>query len=215
MPRHLLFDLDGTLIDSADAILDGFRRVLAAQGLTPLHPLERSLIGPPLRQTLARLAGIEDSQRLEAMAAAFIDWYDREGYRGTRVYPGIPEMLAALVAHGFALHIVTNKRQRPTRLILDWLGWSDWFRRVDTHDLRADQPLGSKSEVLRRLLEEERIAPADALYIGDRVDDQRAAAANRLDCLLVAWGYGAADWLPAGTRVLQSPAELLATLAPA
>jgi phosphoglycolate phosphatase len=212
MPRHILFDLDGTLIDSADAILAGFAQVLKEEGLSPRYPIERSLIGPPLRSTLARLGGVDDPLRLERMAGRFIDWYDEIGYRGSKVYPGIAQMLAQLRQRGFALHIVTNKRLHPTRLILDWLGWGAWFRRVDTQDLRAADPLASKTEVLSRLLREERIASTDAMFVGDRLDDLRAATDNHVPCLVVAWGYGAGDVLPAGTVPVQSPAALVELL---
>lgn len=208
MYPHILFDLDGTLIDSADAILEGFRRVLAADGLAPRVPIDRSLIGPALRPTLARLSGCEDSARIEGLAKRFTTWYDDEGYRSSTVYPGIPELLARLHADGAQLHIVTNKRLRPTLLILDWLGWRPWFGRVDTQDLRAEAPLTAKADVLGRLLQEEGIARSSAVYVGDRIDDQQAAAAQQLDCILVAWGYGGGDPVLPGVARATSPEHL-------
>ena len=212
MYQHILFDLDGTLIDSADAILEGFRRVVHDLGLTPLRPIDRRLIGPPLRQTLSSLTGIDDPEQLAHMAQRFSDWYDAEGYRGTTVYPGIAELLATLHAHGARLHVVTNKRLRPTRLILDWLGWRSYFERIDTQDMRADAPLTSKSAVLGRLLDELAIHHSEAIYVGDRLDDVQAAADHGLPCVTVGWGYGAADAIPPDGLRAASPAALGALL---
>jgi len=208
MYQHILFDLDGTLIDSADAILAGFRRVLDEHGLAPRVPLDRRLIGPALRPTLARLAGTSDEALVERLAQRFTAWYDGEGYRGSTVYPGIAELLAQLHAHGAHLHVVTNKRLRPTLLILEWLGWRPWFERVDTQDLRSAAPLASKTEVLGRLLDETGLERKAAIYVGDRIDDLQAATAQRLPCILVDWGYGALDVVPAETWRAATPRQL-------
>jgi phosphoglycolate phosphatase len=213
MRRHILFDLDGTLIDSADSILTGLSTVLAEAGISPRLPLERSLIGPPLRGTLARLAGDQDPARIAALAGRFTQWYDAGGFRGSTVYPGIDHLLPELCSRGHTLHIVTNKRLAPTRLILDWLGWHSYFDRIDTQDRVPEQPLASKDAVIGRLLFDAGITAANGVYVGDRLDDHLAAERNGLPCLMVAWGYGGQDPLPVGTVPAQTAQDLLQQLA--
>jgi phosphoglycolate phosphatase len=215
MRRHILFDLDGTLIDSAESILTGMATVLAEAGITPRLPLERSLIGPPLRSTLARLTGEQDPERIAALAGRFTQWYDATGFRGSGVYPGIDALLPALRQRGHTLHIVTNKRLAPTLLILDWLGWRQHFALIDTQDRLPEQPLEGKDAVIARLLSEAGITAQQAVYVGDRLDDHVAAARNSLPCVIVAWGYGAGDALPAGTVGAQTTLQLAQQIAAA
>ena len=184
----VIFDLDGTLIDSAPSILACFAAVLEIQGIESTVPLTEALIGPPLRQTLCKLSGVEDGARLEAMIEDFKQHYDGSGYRATTVFAGVDQMLQELTSEGFRLHIATNKRDRPTRLILHHLGWSSLFCAVYASDSR--QPLfGSKAEMLSALLKSENISTSGAVYVGDRSDDWVAATENALEFIAATWGY--------------------------
>jgi phosphoglycolate phosphatase len=185
---HILFDFDGTLIDSAPSILISFAAVVQQHGITPLVPLDSQLIGPPLLPTLARISGVSAPDALEAMAATFKTNYDTEGYRHTAVYPGVDAALNAL-AQRATLYIVTNKRIHPTRLIIDHLGWAALFNGVYAQDA-FEPPLLSKAAVIGEVLAKHGIDPADALYIGDRAEDGEAATANGLAFAWATWGYG-------------------------
>jgi phosphoglycolate phosphatase len=79
---HVLFDFDGTLVDSAPAILTTFAQVLQAHGLQACCSIDDSLIGPPLRQTLQTLCGSSDVQLLDTLASSFRDIYDMSGHTG-------------------------------------------------------------------------------------------------------------------------------------
>jgi phosphoglycolate phosphatase len=185
---HILFDFDGTLIDSAPSILISFAAVVQQHGITPLVPLDSQLIGPPLLPTLARISGVSAPDALEAMAATFKTNYDTEGYRHTAVYPGIDAALRAL-AQQATLYIVTNKRIHPTRLILDHLGWAALFNGVYAQDA-FEPPLPSKAAVIGEVLATHGIDPTGALYVGDRAEDGEAATANGLAFAWATWGYG-------------------------
>lgn len=204
----IIFDLDGTLVDSAPSILAGFKAVVERHGAVPRVPLDSRLIGPPLLPTLQRISGEDDAAALDAMATTFKHWYDHEGYTQTEVYPGVDAALRALAARA-ALYIVTNKRIRPTRQILTHLGWTPLFVGVYAQD--AFEPaLPSKAAVIARALVLHDIAPATALYIGDRAEDGEAATANGVPFAWAQWGYGAdldlASFIT--PRVLASPGEL-------
>ena len=206
----LIFDLDGTLIDSAPSILSSLAMVLEEAGVTARVPLSSSLIGPPLQETLSALTGIEDPHVIRTYVESFKRFYDGGGYRQTQVYPGIDELLTELHASGFALHLATNKRHAPTRLILEHFGWSSLFRSVYALDMYAPR-LPDKGALLKRLLEERALSAADALYIGDKTEDGQAAKQNGLEFFGVKWGYGDFD-VGGKWPVLDSPASLLKRL---
>lgn len=205
--KTIIFDLDGTLIDSSQSILAGFAGAFAAEGLSPVIALRPEIIGPPLKETLALLAGSRDGALVERLAGHFKAHYDTVGYRETTVFAGIPEMLAALAGHGIPLHIATNKRLIPTRRILDHLGWSAYFKTVRALD--AWSPAAqNKAEMIARQLQEETLSADSTLYVGDREEDFFAARANHLHFALAAWGYGGAPALDQCIP-LTAPAELL------
>jgi len=200
LPTHVVFDLDGTLIDSAEAILASFRAAFAACGLTPVRSIEADIIGPPLGETLRLLAGCEDSVLIARLADAFRQSYDTDGLLETRAYPGIGDMLRALHAAGMKLSIATNKRIHPTRLIVEHIGWTDIFDSVYALDLFTP-PLPNKAAMLGRMLVEQRIDKRRAVFVGDRIEDGEAAEANGLPFIAATWGYGVMEprWRKAAT----------------
>lgn len=215
MPRypHILFDLDGTLIDSAPAILASFHDAFAQTGIAPARVIDDSVIGPPLNETLQLLAGSADPALIARLAEAFKASYDSEGYKATAAYAGVGELLAALAGAGLTLSIATNKRLHPTRLILDHLGWGEYFARVYALDLFTPR-LPNKAAMIARLLADQGIAREDAIYIGDRSEDGESADANGLPFVAVTWGYGSlnADEMRPGWQAAAQPAALAALL---
>ena len=211
--QHVLFDLDGTLIDSAPAILASYRQAFAAAGRTPAIPVDASIVGPPLTETLQLLSGSRDPVLITELALQFKASYDTTGYRRTTAYDGVGDMLAQLTAAGRSLSIATNKRLHPTRLILEHLGWSAYFDAVYALDL-FEPRLPDKPAMIARLLADRRISRDTAVYVGDRSEDGESADANRLAFLAATWGYGSlspAEMAP-HWRAVTSPAELAALI---
>lgn len=207
--RHVLFDLDGTLIDSAPAILASYRDAFAAAGRTPAIAIESGIVGPPLLETLEMLSGSDDPALIATLAQGFKASYDSRGYRQTAAYAGVGDMLARLKAGGCRLSIATNKRLHPTRLILAHLGWSSHFEAVYALDL-FEPRLQDKAAMIARLLADLDIAREEAVYVGDRSEDGLSANANQLPFLAATWGYGSlspAEMAP-HWRALPSPAAL-------
>lgn len=194
MPRyqHILFDLDGTLIDSAPAILASYREAFAKSGITTVCPMDESIVGPPLIETLKILSGSHDPTLICRLADAFKASYDSEGYKATVAYNGVDEMLTNLIAAGLSLSIATNKRICPTRLILEYLGWSSHFAHVYTLDLFMPH-FPEKGAMIGSLLADQSIPRDLAVYIGDRSEDGESADANGLDFIAATWGYGCPD----------------------
>lgn len=207
--RHILFDLDGTLIDSAPAILASYRDAFAAAGRMPARTIDASIVGPPLTETLQMLAGSTDPVLVAALAERFKASYDNSGYLQTAAYAGVGDMLDRLAADGRRLAIATNKRLHPTRLILRHLGWADHFEAVYALDM-FEPRLPDKAAMIARLLAERGIAHDDAVYIGDRAEDGESADANRLPFIAATWGYGSLQpgGMAAHWQAAASPAAL-------
>lgn len=186
---HILFDLDGTLIDSAPAILASFRSAFSETGVAPARAIDQSVIGPPLIETLQLLSGSQDPALINQLADAFKNSYDTTGYRATAAYDGVGDLLAELGAAGLSLSIATNKRIHPTRLILEHLGWQKHFKHVYALDLFTPR-LPDKAAMIARLMADQAIASERAIYIGDRSEDGESADANGLPFIAVTWGYG-------------------------
>lgn len=206
---HIIFDLDGTLIDSADAILASYRAAFAACGLEPKRAIDANIVGPPITETLHLLAASTEPALIDRLSAAFKQSYDTGGLLETLAYPGSDEMLSALCTAGRKLHLATNKRIHPTRLILDHLGWSGFFESVYALDLFTPR-LPDKAAMIARLLADRDIDARRAVYVGDRVEDGEAAEANDLPFIAATWGYGEsrADVMMARWRGAQTPQDL-------
>ncbi|MBA3023941.1 MAG: HAD family hydrolase [Gammaproteobacteria bacterium] len=209
--RHWIFDFDGTLIDSAPAILEAFAAALAETGLSPQVALDDRLIGPPLAETLARISGSDDPALIQLLTERFKAHYDRDGVANTHAYAGVEQLLQRLSADGLVLHIATNKRFSATQAILDHLGWKHYFSTVYALDMVAPR-LPGKAALLQKQLAELALPANSARYIGDKTEDGAAASANGLRFHYAAWGYGdlTTDTLPTEWHWLAQPLDLLA-----
>lgn len=189
--QAIIFDLDGTLIDSAPSILQCFASALSDAGLQPAVPLNASLIGPPLRKTLMHLTGVNDDAILDRLTNSFKEFYDTEGYKASRVYPGIDALLAELSALPIPLAIATNKRRIPTLKIMDHLNWNRYFSLIGTLDTPSP-PHPDKAALIRSQLNEMHASAENSWYVGDKWEDGEAAQNNGMPFIAVDWGYG--DW---------------------
>jgi phosphoglycolate phosphatase len=206
MIKDILFDLDGTLIDSAPSILASYAAVLSAAGLAPRVRLEPGIVGPALRPTLTLLTGIEAGSRLDELADAFRRHYDSECIHSTAVYEGVTDTLRTL-AQRARLYIVTNKRIAPTRAIVEAFGWQPLLAGVYAMD--AFEPaLGSKAEVLGEVMRRHGVDRATAAYVGDRPEDGAAASENHLKFFWAAWGYGNFGDIGVACHRLDTPFQL-------
>jgi phosphoglycolate phosphatase len=183
-----IFDLDGTLVDSAEGILTSFAAAFASQGLIPTSPLTTDIIGPPLMPTLKTLTGSNDPAVIQPLANAFKAHYDTEGFKLTRVFDGVEDLLAALAGSRRPLWIATNKRHLPTARIIAMLGWDRYFRAVYSLDT-VEPALANKGALIRHLLSTFTLPGATTLYVGDRNDDGVAAAQAGTPFFHATWGY--------------------------
>ena len=209
MRNHIIFDLDGTLVDSAPGILRSLAYAFETQAIQPRAPITTQVIGPPLHETIAHLSGSSDPVTIRDCADRFKAHYDQEGLLATLPYAGILELLQALDAGGARLHVATNKRLKPARKILEHLGWESFFASI--YGIDTPPGFSSKTMLLKALLEHEGCPPEHTLYIGDKLADHAAATSHGLHFVGVQWGYGDAQEL-AGLPTVPDCHALLAYL---
>ncbi|WP_417511933.1 HAD hydrolase-like protein [Methylophaga sp.] len=184
---NIIFDLDGTLIDSSASILSATEQAFRHCKYSPQVPFTEELIGPPLMKMLQTVAGTDDQNILENLAQTFKYCYDSEGYKKTSVFEGIDELLSELKADGHRLFIATNKRLIPTQKIISYLGWENYFEGI--YALDTCPYATTKTQMLTYILDKHQLNFEESLYIGDTVPDRIAATDNAMPFLMVSWGY--------------------------
>jgi phosphoglycolate phosphatase len=215
--RTIVFDLDGTLIDTAPDLVDTLNVVFAREGL-PQVPYEtaRNLIGGGARTMIAR--GIEQDGRivppakLERMFTDFIAHYSEHVAVRSRPFPGLIEALDVLNAAGCRFAVCTNKFERLSILLLNELKLAGRFAAIcgqDTFGMQKPDP-----EVLRRTVAAAGGDLGQAIMIGDSLTDIRTARAAGVPVIAVDFGYSerpVAEYAP--DRVISHFAQLPAAIA--
>ena len=185
----VLFDLDGTISDSAPGILGALRAAFAEMGLAPLGPAaEQALLGPPFRDTLPPHVGAD---RVEEAVERYRRHYATEGGMfDTRLYDGIADLLSDLHGRGVRLGLATSKPDAYAPTILEHLGVRSYFEVVCGDDLAGSR--GTKTEVVAEALHRlGRPDPSSVRMVGDRSYDVIGAGAHGVSTLGAGWGYGA------------------------
>lgn len=185
----VIFDLDGTLIDSSISILEAYQAAFDQVGCKLIRPLTDSIIGPPLDETLSALTGGADPVTHGALAFAFKAHYDNLGFKKTLVFDGILQLLDDTKVKGVPMYMATNKRIAPTLSIIHYLGWSKYFSGVFALDSFIPK-LSDKGQLISRVLAIEGLNPASTLYVGDREEDALAAELAHVRFEKALWGYG-------------------------
>ena len=186
--KYILFDLDGTIIDSAESILSSFDKVFQKHKITPLKKLDKHIIGPPLNETFINLIEKPTDKLINSMVKDFKFFYDKEDYKLSRLFPEILECLKLLKNQNKILIIITNKRKAPTKKIIKLLNLDEVFK--SSYSLDSFNPkMKSKFNVIKEVLSLERINPKKAIYVGDRIEDGEASNKNNIEFIMVPWGY--------------------------
>ncbi|MGN6610039.1 MAG: HAD-IA family hydrolase [Jatrophihabitans sp.] len=197
-PPVVLFDLDGTLSDSAPGILASLRHAFATHGLPPLDATtERALLGPPFYESLPPLLGDVD---VMAVIGTYREHYAAGAMYDTSPYPGVGTLLRALHADGVRVAVATSKPEHYAVPIVERLGYAPFFETVGGDDLHGTRRTKADviAEVLRRLGHPE---PDDVVMVGDRSHDVEGARAHHIRCVGVRWGYALEGELEAAAPV--------------
>lgn len=183
----LLFDLDGTITDSAEGILNCVRYALSEMGMDEPADLMR-FVGPPLCVSFPSFCGMNEEQTQEAIRL-YRSRYSVTGLFENRVYEGVPEMLNRLIKGGKRLITATSKPEIYSVRILEKFGLADCFEFIG--GAAADGTRDTKENVLKYVLKRAGITDtSDVLMIGDRKHDIIGAHSLNIECMAVLWGYG-------------------------
>ncbi len=191
LPAAIVFDLDGTLIDSLPDIVAAANRLLAAEGRAPLAPDDvRPMIGDGAGRLVERVfaaRGGLPGPSLDPYLARFVAEYEPRSAELTRPFPGVAATLGQLRRQGCRLGLATNKPSRATREVLAAFDLTDLFEAV----VGGDEAPALKPDPrhVSAVLDLLGTPPDAAAFVGDSYNDVTAAHAAGLPCVLVSFGY--------------------------
>ncbi len=210
--RAVLFDLDGTLLDTLEDLADAMNAALATIGCPP-HPVAayRQFVGDGIHNAAARAlpADRRDEPTVEAVVARMRVEYHQRQTAKTRPYPGIAELLDALTRRGMPRCVFSNKPDAATQQVVAALlgGWS--FNPI--RGARDDTPLKPAPDGALAVAAELGVPPREVVYLGDTDTDMRCAVAAGMIPLGAAWGFRDGDELLAAgaVAVVAAPLDVL------
>jgi phosphoglycolate phosphatase len=212
----LVFDLDGTLVDTAHDLLAALNAVLAVESMAPVALSQWiGMVGSGARVMLEAAFASEGRaltpEKLDALLAQYMGIYGDHIADASRPYPGVEDALTRFAAEGWLLAVCTNKFEAPARKLLTLLGLADRFAAItgqDTFGFRKPDP--------RHLTETIRLAggdPSRAIMVGDSATDIDTAKAARVPVVAVSFGYSPVPVAELGPdRVIHSLGELAAAV---
>lgn len=205
--RAILFDLDGTLVDSLEDLTDAANHIRQLHSLPLLGVAEiRAMIGKGSRNLIQQtLPGYLEGD-IDAALARFLDYNRQHIAEKSRLYPDMPETLRVLAASHVKIAVITNKNEDLCRLLLHDLGIQELFECMcggDTYPERKPSPLP-----LVKTAEKLGVSPAECIMVGDSINDIEAGKKAGMATIACSWGYGGAEELAEADVTIDSPREL-------
>ena len=189
--QYILFDLDGTITESAPGILNSVRYALKKMGFSVTDEEELlQFIGPPLVDSMKKYYGMNEEQAEQAVVF-YREYFSQKGMFENSVYEGIEKSLKMLIESGKKLAIATSKPELYSVRIVEHFGLADKFEKICGASM--DKSRNEKAGVIRYTLETLGIPDEDkgsVLMVGDRRHDIIGAKQNGLDSMGVLYGYG-------------------------
>ena len=194
--RGVLFDLDGTLLDTAEGVLASVQYTIETMGYPSLpDEILRAFIGPPVKQSLIRAYGISEEEAQKATQVFRGRYKEHDLFRAVP-YPGIPELLKRLRSGGFLIGVATLKREDYAISLLEHFGIAALCDSICGSDFDSKM---SKCDVILKCLQKLQLAAHDAVLIGDTASDGEGARLAGVPFIAVTYGFGPVDregWNP-------------------
>ena len=192
MTKAFIFDFDGTLVDSEQAIYQCFQSITKKLAPNRVEYAKNILIGPPLRDTASEILGHEHQASLDEFVQLFITMHDEQVIEHTQPYPDVIQVLKQLHTQNIPMAVATNKRLVPTQKLMDHFGWNDYFQSVECSDSQSQ--IRNKDAMIQDIINQNKLFHG-SYFIGDTVNDGLSANLNHLPFIKACYGYGRnQDW---------------------
>ena len=182
-----IFDFDGTLVDSEQAIYQCFQSITKQLAPERMEYAKNILIGPPLRDTALEILGPDHQNSLDEFVQLFINMHDEQVIQHTQPYPDVNQVLKQLHYKNIPMAVATNKRQAPTQKLMDYFGWNDYFSFIECSDSQPD--MRNKDAMIQDIINQNESFDGSC-FIGDTVNDGISANLNQLPFIKACYGYG-------------------------
>ncbi len=186
---YILFDFDGTLMDTSEGVYKSFDNVVAHYKLNISKDVYSTMIGPPLIESFSKTLKIPESEIQNAMAV-YREYYSKQGMFEASVYDGVVELIKKLKASEKKVFVATSKPEIYAKQILEKKGILDLFDFVGGSDLEEKVRV-EKVDIVKYVLKENKIKNKEkCILIGDRKFDIAGAHAAGIKCAGILWGFG-------------------------
>jgi phosphoglycolate phosphatase len=203
--KLVIFDLDGTLMNTSAGIFSSANASVVKLGLEPEHdPAQLSkFIGPPINQCFIEVYNLEQSLIEQAVAIYRVE-YEQHGRFNAVAYPNMKETLKALKEKGYQLAVGTLKHESLAQGMMTHFGFDRYFDSIRGADLNSHL---SKADIIKLVLQDLSIRAEDAVLIGDTIHDQKGAAEAGVAFIAVDYGFG----FPKGSPKEESMLAMVST----
>lgn len=204
----ILFDFDGTLMDTSEGIFDSIGKVAEHYGVELSEEKLKSFIGPPLKESFPLIMGLPESE-IDTATKIYRGYYAKGALFKAQVYGGVELMLQHLQEAGKRLFVSTSKPESFTMRILKQKGIDGFFQFVGGSD-EDEKTRVEKADVIEYVLQSARITDKreECLLVGDRKYDVVGAHTAGIKCAGVLWGFGTKEELKGADFLFRSPDEL-------
>ena len=198
MSKAIIFDFDGTLVDSEKAIYECFQSITKHIAPERESYAKNLLIGPPLRDTASEILGPENQSQLDKFVELFIKIHDEQAIQHTQPYQNVIEVLKEIYAKNIPMAIATNKRLAPTKKLIGHFGWNEYFSSIECSNSRSE--MRNKDAMIQDIINQNQIFQG-SYFVGDTVNDGLSANINQLPFIKACYGYGRdQNWLQVKIR---------------
>ena len=192
LSKAIIFDFDGTLVDSEKAIYECFQSITRQIAPERESYAKNLLIGPPLRDTASEILGPENQDLLDEFVQSFITMHDEQVILHTQPYPDVIQVLKKLHNKNIPMAVATNKRLAPTKKLINHFSWNEYFSSIECCDSQSQ--MRNKDEMIQDIINRNSSFKG-SLFVGDTINDGVSANLNQLPFIKACYGYGRdQDW---------------------